>query len=358
MEKRTLGICIPTYNRCSRLLSLIDELLLCDDEDFIILVTDNCSTDNSSIELKRYDTNRVLVLKNENTVPGFYNILKCVFNCNCKYALLCNDRDIIDHKKLYETIAFLRSNNISFARILDYNEKESNGFFLYERGTESLDAIKFTFHPTGTIYNLECMRKNGIIMDDYLSWEGTEKYCKLAWDLAWLGETAIIKNNLWRFAEMEYYSVNASGYSAKRIHKTDIYYHPLERMRNMTLILDYLLTGCRFSSFDSDSSRGQLAKSILNNFFDNVMYYKYSASSFYENAHYGLKRRFVTTIEMLKWCVRFNKQSLMLLQNNGIPDEELATWKKGRISRIVRTVKTSIVFDLVFLKRIVSREKW
>ncbi len=357
-RRKTLGICIPTYNRGNRLKELIEELLLCREDDFVIIITDNCSTDNTSEVLKSFCTSRVIVCGNSEKIPGYKNIIQSVFNCPCKYCLLCNDRDLIDHSILEETILFLRNNEISFGRILDYEPKTPDSYKIYNKGVDSLEAIKFSFHPTGTIYNLEVMSDHNMQPDNYARWDGTERYCKLGWDLAWLGKTAIIRNNLWKFAEMEYYAANESGYSANRINRENIYFHPKERIKNAEIVSKYLLSDCPFSNFSDLDEKGALALMILEDFFNNIKYYKCSSFSYYENAHYGLKKRFVFTHEMFRWLRVFEQSAINMLYDNGVPANYIEIWKKKKAERKLRVMRSSLTFDAVFFKRFLLGQKW
>jgi glycosyltransferase involved in cell wall biosynthesis len=42
-----LSVCIPTFNRSERLMEIVLELLTFEHPDFRIVITDNCSTDNT-----------------------------------------------------------------------------------------------------------------------------------------------------------------------------------------------------------------------------------------------------------------------------------------------------------------------
>jgi glycosyltransferase involved in cell wall biosynthesis len=46
-----LSICIPTYNRVHKTLSLVTSILEYDDVDIEVVVLDNCSSDNTEIVL-------------------------------------------------------------------------------------------------------------------------------------------------------------------------------------------------------------------------------------------------------------------------------------------------------------------
>jgi glycosyltransferase involved in cell wall biosynthesis len=95
-----LSITIPTYNRGEKLYNMLSEILpQTDRKDFEIVISDNCSTDNSIEFLKKIEDDRIKILEASHNVGSFLNSVKCIKNCSGKYVTTFMDRDaiIFDH---------------------------------------------------------------------------------------------------------------------------------------------------------------------------------------------------------------------------------------------------------------------
>ena len=64
MDGRLLSICIPTYNRASRVTALVKRILECESQEFLVEITDNASTDNTVRELSSISDERVVLYRN------------------------------------------------------------------------------------------------------------------------------------------------------------------------------------------------------------------------------------------------------------------------------------------------------
>jgi len=116
-----LSICIPTYNRCDILeksLKIISEDKDFDPELIEIVVLDNCSTDNTSEIVSKF--NFVKYYKNISTIPAGINVIKSLEYGNGKYLKLYNDTVIIKSGTFNFIIEKIKK-NISNENLLFYN---------------------------------------------------------------------------------------------------------------------------------------------------------------------------------------------------------------------------------------------
>ena len=87
MNSVILSICIPTYNRKERVKKLILDILKNNSLEYEIIVLDNASTDGTYEELKKINSHKLKVFKNENLISGLENGLKSLLLANGKYAM-------------------------------------------------------------------------------------------------------------------------------------------------------------------------------------------------------------------------------------------------------------------------------
>lgn len=93
--KVTIGL--PTYNRANRFLTPALEYALAQDwDDLEIIVSDNCSTDNTADIVNSYDDPRLRYVRQKENIGANNNFNFCVNEARGTYFLLYPDDDIID----------------------------------------------------------------------------------------------------------------------------------------------------------------------------------------------------------------------------------------------------------------------
>lgn len=94
-QKVTIGI--PTYNRADRFLRSALECALAQTwEDLEIIVSDNCSTDNTADIVASYSDPRLRYVRQDRNIGANNNFNYCVENAKGTYFLLYHDDDVID----------------------------------------------------------------------------------------------------------------------------------------------------------------------------------------------------------------------------------------------------------------------
>ena len=93
----TVTIAIPTYNRADRFLRPAIECALNQTwRDLEIIVSDNCSTDNTTEVVGSYGDPRLRYIRQDENIGANNNFNFCVENANGSYFLLFHDDDVID----------------------------------------------------------------------------------------------------------------------------------------------------------------------------------------------------------------------------------------------------------------------
>ena len=149
--KPLLSICIPTFNRCHYLIDSIKDLIIQSIEsnsvDLIeICISDNASTDNTHIELKRllsqYPLSNIKINTNSKNIGPDKNFIKALSMSTGKYTILKGDDDYFKPGGLKYVMELINLNDtidfyISDVEIVDLN-REFKQHVSYLRDTNRL----------------------------------------------------------------------------------------------------------------------------------------------------------------------------------------------------------------------------
>ncbi len=124
VKKPFFSIAIPTYNRASDLQFAIYCILYQSFSDFEIVISDNCSTDNTKEILGKLKDKRINYYRNKKNVSFAQNVKEVVRHAKGEYVFLHGDDDVLIHKnsleKIHEDIVkynpgYVRLNYVSLA---------------------------------------------------------------------------------------------------------------------------------------------------------------------------------------------------------------------------------------------------
>lgn len=112
MSKKKLTIAIPTYNRAllldDRLKFLSKEIIGLED-DCEILISDNCSTDNTTEVIERWQSKMSLTVnRNSENIGAVGNIAFCINSASGKHVWVSSDDDNIFDGKIKEIFKILK----------------------------------------------------------------------------------------------------------------------------------------------------------------------------------------------------------------------------------------------------------
>jgi len=127
-EKPLVTIGIPTYNRANSFLKYSLESALGQTYSNVeIIVSDNCSTDNTKEFVHNYNDNRIKYYRHDPSIKPHENANHCVFNARGEYFLLLHDDDVIDKDFIEVCIRSIDGRDVGLvhtgARIIDENGK-------------------------------------------------------------------------------------------------------------------------------------------------------------------------------------------------------------------------------------------
>ncbi len=99
IKKPFFSIIIPTYNRASDLQFALYCILRQDFLNFEIIVSDNCSTDNTKVIVESYKDKRIRYFRNKKNIGVILNLRKAITYARGDYVFFHGDDDFL----LYET---------------------------------------------------------------------------------------------------------------------------------------------------------------------------------------------------------------------------------------------------------------
>ena len=148
-----ISICIPTFNRCNKVYKLVNDILLCPNQEIEVVVLDNCSTDETASLLKKIDDKRFSFVQNEQNIGGELNILKVIGLAAGNFAVLCLDKDYLDYHSIEELVKRINlDSEVVFGRCtLNIQKKEED--IIYDKGYSSVVKMSYSSsHPTGMFF--------------------------------------------------------------------------------------------------------------------------------------------------------------------------------------------------------------
>lgn len=296
-----ISICIPTFNRVDKVFKLVSSILTSPENDFEVIVLDNCSTDNTKQILLAINDARFIFVQNTTNIGGTSNPVKALTLSKGKYAFLCLDKDFIKTEKIGRLIEILRSDqDVVFGRCaLDIEvEKES---IIYEKGYQSVKNMAYlSAHPTGNFY-LSSLYKNLPVIDDICANERKFgfNFELINAQMALLGKSLSIESPIF-YTETEDGRVSTPSYTYA---EKDIYFLPSQRQIEFDIFLDNL-TKLNLSKLQVLKLTVKLYMRLL---FLSTIAYKRVMTDASNCTHYGIATRKVSLRELININIKFAK---------------------------------------------------
>ena len=175
MEK-VLTICIPTYNRASKLdecLTRIFSLKKCDEVN--VIISDNASSDNTKEVAERWmkKQSNVSYQRQEKNMGPDVNFDSVLHKVKTKYALLLGDDDLLPEGFLEYYTKELAGKDYSFVKVGHYKElKRKQVYQRNEVDKYLLDIGIFCTFMSTMIFNTEILNK----IKDVSEYHGSSLY--------------------------------------------------------------------------------------------------------------------------------------------------------------------------------------
>lgn len=151
-----LSFCIPTYNRSEKCLRLVKEILSVNNENIEVIVSDNCSSDQTVTLLKQINDNRLVIFQNEQNNGSMFNIYNSFSKAKGEYLYFTTDKDFINIKNLDLFLSFLSESENLSCGYCSYHSDFDGINKIYLQGYEALDKVGYLgWHPSGYFFNRE-----------------------------------------------------------------------------------------------------------------------------------------------------------------------------------------------------------
>lgn len=177
-EQYLLSICIPTYNRCTFLneslkrieyqfKSLINEVEL--------IVSDNCSTDNTAIIVQDYINKKLPIkyIKNIENIGPDRNIAQCFRIAKGKYVWVLGDDDFLEDGALNEIMKVLDDGDYGLIHLqtnpIRQNTQKQNSKTEYSDSRKFISTISYLI----TFISSNIVNRKYVEQIDFSKYEGS-----------------------------------------------------------------------------------------------------------------------------------------------------------------------------------------
>ena len=239
MPAPILSICIPTYNRKSNLIALIQSILLSKSNEFEVVVSDNASSDGTLADLRNIQDKRLHCLAQSSNQGSFNNIVTVLSAGHGDYSMLLLDKDNIDIYFLDDFIASLQSLRPA-SGLCRHGMVSNTPHILHHNVVDAINAVAYQCqHPSGYFFSSSMLRR--INFQQCFSGGGAYGHFFLDVvhaEMAKLGAALeyrnplIIPENLENGAKLKSFSTNAAVDTP--------FYYPSERQRVAILFTSHL----------------------------------------------------------------------------------------------------------------------
>jgi len=168
-----VSIGIPTYNRANgKLLNVIRRALEQTYQNVEVIVSDNCSSDNTTEVVQSVKDERLKYVRHETNIGANNNFNHCLKEARGEYFLLFHDDDMIDVDFVASCIASLEEGKAVGAiftgiRIIDGDDNVLNENKNMAKGKSPLEFVlawfdaQISLYLPSTLYNTEYLKKVG-----------------------------------------------------------------------------------------------------------------------------------------------------------------------------------------------------
>lgn len=152
-----ISVCIPTYNRCNYLNTLLEnlsEIMTLYGEYIEVCISDNCSSDTTLEVIDKWNLkyNINFVSQNYNTGASA-NIKEVIKLANGKYTLLLGDDDAIEIDQFGLLINQLKSEEVFFWNVgINMLKKSTDDFLIHDIGTFKKNEFISMLEKKGLIF--------------------------------------------------------------------------------------------------------------------------------------------------------------------------------------------------------------
>lgn len=229
--KPFFSIVIPTYNRADKLKVALRQLLVQDFNNFEIVVSDNCSTDDTRKVVDSFKSSKIRYFRNNINLDVIPNIRKAIKLSKGEYVFLHGDDDFLLKKNvLSKVFRIIQKTNVGYVR-LNYLSisPDNNHIFDFslgkgftknaslKHGEKSFSVVKFLlktdcYFLTGIIFRNKFTENIEMLNSELSAWFPLIFYAARNFGALYINKYSIITGwSTWRVKKDNYnplYSLN------------------------------------------------------------------------------------------------------------------------------------------------------
>lgn len=302
-NKIELSICISSYNNREWIYELVTKILICKDNRFDVIISDNASTDGSYEKLLSIKDNRLRLFQNETNIGPTANYMNTIWRADGKYILFMIDKDLIIAENIPRFIDMIAKKELSVGYCA-YGYHGLGNIEILPKGKYALSGLSYLMmHPTGYIYNREKLRYvRSIEWYSNIDNVGFFPFEFLNADLATIGDGIRVNTAL-----LYPRKVNKSDKIQKSLtysrKSNNLFFEPQKRLEMMKKCFKHLYT-----IKIERNIKNELTKSIFYNLCKQATFsYKDIMMDPIKCEHYGLEIRNIRFIKLLYITGEFSK---------------------------------------------------
>lgn len=226
-SKPFFSIALPTYNRSKDLAIAIQFILNQTFDDFEIVISDNCSTDNTAKIVSSFKDKRIKYFRNKKLIDVMPNVQKVISLCRGTYIFLQGDDDVLFEKTAFSCIysiikntkaGFIRVNYLSISpdkrHVFDF--RASKGYrqdSSIARGEKHMKIIRFLLKSdpsflAGIVFKNELPKTVRVLDSQLYSWFPILFYATQKWGGYYYHTPLILAGwSKWRVREDNFHSL-------------------------------------------------------------------------------------------------------------------------------------------------------
>ncbi len=231
-----LAICIPTYNRSAKVFKLVSDLLLTKFDWMQIIVSDNCSTDDTLAKLRQIVDPRLRLHENKKNEGAIANYLNAIGKSDAVYSLFLTDKDSINIDHL-ASVADELEKYMPVAGYIKYDVASPAKTRIAPESLKLFIAGYRCIHPSGYYFASENLKHRlgdlslrSKLLNTSFPFELLLSSCSSDGDLAILQIPLITQES-----PAEYSDIKSHTYSTKQ---GNLYFTPANRLATFSRFVD------------------------------------------------------------------------------------------------------------------------
>ena len=181
MPKPLLSICIPTYNRCNQLentlFNITSDSLFQDTDEIQIVISDNCSTDNTESVCRKYAEKfptKIKYIRQPELLFAPFNIYGVLDYADGDFLKLQNDNVYFVNNGLRKLVDIIKQGDKDVIFCINGNTKEENKLKKFDNINDIVNQISYmTTWMCAHCYRAETYRKLEYNKEYMLQWVGS-----------------------------------------------------------------------------------------------------------------------------------------------------------------------------------------